>query len=52
MDFTTSLITDHLPGYKDSFLRAFKGSCTGNGIISGKTWVIYKKFCDRINLDT
>ena len=26
---------------KDSFLRALKGSFTGNGIISGKPWAIY-----------
>ena len=31
---------------------SFKGSCTGNGIISGKSWAIYKNFSDKINLHT
>ena len=34
------------------YSKSFKGSCTGNGIISGKPWAIYKKFCDKINLHT
>ena len=32
--------------------KSFNGSCTGNGIISGKPWATYEKFCDRINLHT
>ena len=36
---------------KNSFERAF-GSCAGNGIISGNSCAIYKKFCDKIILHT
>ena len=34
------------------YSKSFKGSCTGHGIISGKPWAIYEKFCDETNLHT
>ena len=35
-----------------SAFKRFKGSCTGNTIISGKPWAMYKIFCDKFNLHT
>ena len=41
-----------LPFWQRFLSKSFKGSCTRNGIISGKPWTIYKNFFDKINLHT